>query len=127
MEDIKDIKYILIRSQKNEITIDETFNEISLLIEKDGYYNGDDLKRSFELGQTDSENDVTSNDNVLVQFNNNVEDFVNFISNNGFYSKSDIDSWYKIGNVNKNSERTGEDIKQICLKAFNMYLMLNWD
>lgn len=122
-----DIKSILIKNQKKEITVEETFNEINNLVKENGYYNIDNIQRSFELGKLNEPNDIISNDNILELFDNNIDEFVNFISINGFFSKTDIDSWYKIGNINRDSIATGETVKQMCMNAFNVYLISNFD
>ena len=127
MEKLKDIKSVLLKNQKKEINNEETFVEISYLINRDGYYSSNDIKRAYELGKTDTENDITSNDNILDVIGDDLDEFVNFISINGFFSKEDIDMWYKVGSNNKESDTSSDTVKEICMKAFNMYLILNWD
>lgn len=124
---MKDIKDILIRKQKNEINTEETYFEITNLIKENGYFTGDDLKKSFDLGKLDKENDVKSNDNILEIYGDDLDEFVNFISMNGFFSKTDIDSWYKIGSINKKSDTNGDTVKEMCMKAFNVYLISSFD
>ena len=124
---MNDIKDILIRSNRNEINKEETFNEISNLIKENGYFSGNEIELAFNLGKNGQENNITSNDNILEIIGYDLDEFSNFISMNGFFSQSDIDTFYKMGQNNKSSEKNGDVIKELSMKAFNMYLLLNWD
>ena len=127
MSELKDIKYILMRKQKGEISNEQTNDEIKELIKTNGYYNGDDLKTAYELGRKNQENNIQSDDNIYDEFVNDFDGFVQFISMNGFFSKDDINRWYMIGNTNKQTETDGDVVKEMCMHAFNYYLLTNFN
>ena len=124
MEELKDIKYILQRHQKGDINVEETFNEISELIKVNGYFVADDIKDAFNLGKKEKEFNILSKDNILDDFKNDIDldNFVNYVGQNGLFSLEDVKKFHQVGKSKKNTQTDGEAIKDFFLEVFVKYL-----
>ena len=127
-EELKDIKYFLLKNQKGEISTPEAFEHISELIKVDGHYVADDIMEAFDLGKADKEFNIISKDNVLEQFKNDVslDNLVNYIGENGFFSLEDIKKFYEVGKNNKSSETKGDKIRDFFFDGFKTYLTTDY-
>ena len=128
MEELKDIKYFLLKNQKGEITTQEALESIGELIKLNGYYVADDIMKAFDLGKLDKDFDILSNDNVLDEFKNDstLDNLVNHIGQYGFFSLEDIKKFYDVGKNNKTAETTGDKIRDFFFDGFKTYLTTDY-
>ena len=130
MDGYIDIKYFIIKHQKGDLTLKETFDEINKYIQDNGCYSGDDMKLSFELGEKKELNTVASNNDILNSFINDdtIDKFLNYIINIGFFIKTDIDNVYNAGIKNTNNTKLNGDIlKDLCVQSFKQYLITKYN
>lgn len=118
-----DIKVILLKYKCNKIDLDETKKLINeLIINNGGYYDGDDIKNVFELGEQGKKNEILPKNDILEIFDD-IDGFVNHIAHKGFFTIDDINQIYNAGKLNKNKNMNGDAIKDLFINGFKNYLL----
>lgn len=118
-----DIKEILIKHRCNKIDLEETKKLINeLIVSNNGFYDGDDIKLAFELGEQGKKQDILPKNDIMNVFDN-IDGFVNHIAHNGFFTIDDINEIYNAGKLNKNPKLNGDLIKKLFIDGFKNYLL----
>lgn len=130
MNEFIDIKYFLLKHKDENRSLEDTFNDIDSYIKQNGFFTVSDIKKAFELGEKNEENNIETDINIIDKFRNDdtIDNFVNHISTVGFFLKQDIDNVYDVGKRNGDNKKLNSEIlSNLFITHFRSYLIHNFD